>query len=432
MADPLSSTASIITLIDICVKIVSYARDVKDGSSERARLMMEIFSTKGILECLIQTVKDADRTPAAWSQSIQSLKQQGGPLDMLQEVLIALHDELHQAVSAKGAGRIGHSLLWPFKKKVVEERLRLIDRQKTLLMLALDNDNVALSREIHNDTRAIRDNMITVKADITQRKDREHRDSILNWLSKVNYALQQHDYIGRRQPGTGEWLLSSDEYQLWLQSAKKTLFCPGIPGAGKTILASVVVEDLSKRFVEDTQIGLAYIYFNFRRHDEQKIEDLLANLLKQLAQRQPALPDCIKALHERQTRPSVDEISTALHSVCAVYSRCFIVVDALDECSTSVRGRFVSSLLKIKGNGKLNIFVTSRFIPDIISRFKDDMTLEIRARNGDIETYLQGCMSQLPSFIQPNLRLQEEIKSGISSAVDGMYVDHIRGNKHNS
>ena len=50
------------------------------------------------------------------------------------------------------------------------------------------------------------------------------------------------------------------------------------------------------------------------------------------------------------------------------------------------------------------------------------MTLEIRASNEDVERYLEGHIRQLPSFVQRNRQLQEEIKTGISEAVDGMYV----------
>ncbi|KAL7952757.1 hypothetical protein V8C34DRAFT_298649 [Trichoderma compactum] len=35
------------------------------------------------------------------------------------------------------------------------------------------------------------------------------------------------DYIRRRQPGTGKWVLKSAEHQTWLKSDKQTLFCPG-------------------------------------------------------------------------------------------------------------------------------------------------------------------------------------------------------------
>src|SRR5437016_1822632 len=86
---------------------------------------------------------------------------------------------------------------------------------------------------------------------------------------------QQSDFINRRQAETGQWLLDSPKFHLWLKADKQTLFCPGIPGAGKTILTSIVVDELTTRFGNDKSIGVAYIYCNFRRQDEQKIGDLL-------------------------------------------------------------------------------------------------------------------------------------------------------------
>ena len=52
---------------------------------------------------------------------------------------------------------------------------------------------------------------------------------------------------------------------------RQTLFCPGIPGAGKTILASVVIDDLNIRFRKDSSVGVVYIYYDYRLRDEQKI-----------------------------------------------------------------------------------------------------------------------------------------------------------------
>jgi len=79
-------------------------------------------------------------------------------------------------------------------------------------------------------------------------------------------------------------------------------------------------------------------------------------------------------------------------------------------------------MANLRASCKANIFVTSRFIPEIVDQFKADVTLEIRANSEDVERYLEGHMGQLPHFVQRNPRLQEEIKTGISSAVDGMYV----------
>ena len=187
---------------------------------------------------------------------------------------------------------------------------------------------------------------------IEQHRDSENRAAILDWLTQVDYASQQNDFIARRQEGTGQWLLDSGEYQTWLQSAKKTLFCPGIPGAGKTILAAITIDNLTARFQKDPSIGIAYIYFNFRRRDEQKAVDLLASLLKQLSQQRASLPDNVKALHDQheRTRPSFEEISKTLQSVAAIYSRVFIVVDALDECQAfdGCRTRFLTELFKVQ------------------------------------------------------------------------------------
>ena len=169
--------------------------------------------------------------------------------------------------------------------------------------------------------------------------DRRENLDILNWLEPIDYAPQQSDYISRQQPGTGRWLLDSADFRTWLGTCKQTLFCPGIPGAGKTILTSIIVDDLITRFQNDSTINIAYIYCNFRRKDEQKINDLLTSLLKQLAHGQSSLLDSLKDLYNRhkvkRTRPSLDETLRSLHSVAAMYSRVFIVVDALDECQVS-------------------------------------------------------------------------------------------------
>jgi Cdc6-like AAA superfamily ATPase len=257
--------------------------------------------------------------------------------------------------------------------------------------------------------------------------DQEH-EAILKWLTPTEYAPQQNDYIRRRQPGTGQWLLDSAEFQKWLDTSKQTLFCQGIPGAGKTILTSIVVDDLCKRYRGDPTIGIAFVYCNFRRRGEQQADDLLANLLKQLTQGRSPLPSSIKDLYgqhqARQTRPSLDEISTALRSVAAMYSRVFIIVDALDECQTSdgCRTRFLSELFNLRTNCAANIFATSRFVPEITDKFDRALSLEIRASKDDMKRYLEGHIGELAIFLQENQQLQEEIKTGISEAVDGMYV----------
>ena len=260
------------------------------------------------------------------------------------------------------------------------------------------------------------------------RLDKEEDLNVLKWLTPIDYATQQSDHISRRQPGTGQWLLDSAEYQEWLDSPGKTLFCPGIPGAGKTILTAIVIDDIYSRFRCDTSVGIAYLYCDFRRQHEQKIEDLLANLLKQLAQQQASMPDGVQTLYDQYKnqpkRPTLDEILSILHSVSILYSRVFIIVDALDECQVSngCRTRLLSGIFELQARVRANFFSTSRFDPEIEKEFEQSISLGIRARDEDVQTYLAGNMTRLPSFVSNNPALQNKVMATISKAVNGMYV----------
>jgi Cdc6-like AAA superfamily ATPase len=217
--------------------------------------------------------------------------------------------------------------------------------------------------------------------------------------------------------------LDLPEFQAWLQADKQTLFCPGIPGAGKTILTAVVVEHLINQYHSDPNVGIAYIYCNFRRNDEQRLDDLLASLLRQLAETRPSLPRPVTELYERykskRTRPSIDELSKALQEIGASFARAFILVDALDECQTSngCRVRLMEEVFGLQARCGVNLFMTSRFIPEITDKFDKSCWLEIRATKEDVERYLESHIRQQSSAIQ---KMQEEIKTVISDAVDGM------------
>jgi hypothetical protein len=250
--------------------------------------------------------------------------------------------------------------------------------------------------------------------------------TIADWLTPINYSPQHSDYFKSRQPGTGQWLLDSPEFHAWLKTEEQTWFCPGIPRAGKTVLTSIVVDYLNSKRQIDPSISIAYIYCNFRRKDEQKIDDLLASLLKQFIQEQSSVPDSTKTLYnqhkDKQTRPSLDKISKTLNSAITYYSKAYIVVDALDKCqlSNGCRSTFLLNIFSLQAKTGAKLFTTSRPIPDIKELFKGCLSLEILARDKDVGKYLNGHMSQLPKFVLSKPKLQEEIITEIVKAVEEM------------
>lgn len=100
---------------------------------------------------------------------------------------------------------------------------------------------------------------------------------VAEWFSGADYASQQRDFFSTRQDGTGEWLLDSDEFQQWKSKSKEALLCTGKAGAGKTIMSSMVIHHLQN----DTTIGIAYIYCNYRQHRQHSPEEFLSSLVRQ-------------------------------------------------------------------------------------------------------------------------------------------------------
>ena len=108
--------------------------------------------------------------------------------------------------------------------------------------------------------------------------------------------------------------------------------------------------------------------------------------------------------------------------MAASFSRIFIIIDALDECEECNRcpARFLSAIFTLQAKTAVNLFVTSRHVPNIEQEFIGSTSLEIRASSDDIRRYLQEHVPELQSCVSKNHDLQKIIIDKIIDAVDGM------------
>ncbi|OPB40228.1 hypothetical protein A0O28_0003070 [Trichoderma guizhouense] len=275
------------------------------------------------------------------------------------------------------------------------------------------------------DASSTRDDIMHMMSRLDETADKE----VLDWLTTVDYSLQHSNYVKKRQPGTGKWLLDTQEFKDLKSGNKKTLVCRGIPGAGKTILTSVAIHHLQNNFRHDQNVGIAYIYCHYKQQGDQDIDNLLASLLKQLLRSRACLPESTAKLFkrhkEKQTRPSHDELLANLKSVIQLYKMAFFVIDAMDECQFSTLKQLLFHLFDLQEDHDIRIFATSRPIPEIMSEFTSDnhqSILDVWANPSDVLVFLEGQIPSLPHIARQNPQLQEEIKRGISEAVDGMFL----------
>lgn len=167
MADPLSITASIIAVLQLAGSVVGYLRDVEGASKDCRKLILEISSIRGILDTVKEIAVDVENSEAEqWSATIGALILPDGPVKRLESMLQELQNRLKQMDSAKGLKKLAKSLQWPFAKSETDNIIRAIERQKSLLALALDNNHLALSKAIKENTAVILSNLQNIQEDI--------------------------------------------------------------------------------------------------------------------------------------------------------------------------------------------------------------------------------------------------------------------------
>jgi hypothetical protein len=255
----------------------------------------------------------------------------------------------------------------------------------------------------------------------------EERDAILKWITAVDHAAKQNDCIRRRQPGSRKWLFESAEYGMWLRGEVPTLFCPGIPGAGKTTTLAVVIEQLQGYFAKDPTVLIGYHYCSYQ-HQGQYLEHLLGGLLRTSLEHHNTIPESIRSLYARYKRTSKTlhkvEILEILDNIFSNYSRVYLLVDALDEVvPPSNRTLFITTLFDFQSTRPISILLTSRAHIADIQRPLDNhgaLEVEIKASDDDVQRFLSDNMYRLPSFVARKPELQERIIRLIPAVSSGM------------
>ncbi|EGN97887.1 hypothetical protein SERLA73DRAFT_160915 [Serpula lacrymans var. lacrymans S7.3] len=189
--------------------------------------------------------------------------------------------------------------------------------------------------EVHDNGQQV--NFITTINNVGQHNTQERRE-LAEWVSPLNFPQKQSNVSETRQKGTGSWVLDDERFKEWKSGDVKTLWCPGIPGAGKTVLASYIIDHLTQQHKRDNDnVAVVYFYCNHKDQSTQTTYNLVASLLKQLVQDFPHTFERVnteyRSHREKQIRPTLSEVCNTLKKEFSEFSRVFIVVDALDEVS---------------------------------------------------------------------------------------------------
>ena len=439
MTDPLSVSASIsglITLADIVFRrTYKYVKAVKKAPKEISALSAELGSLYGILSTLQLVSRQLEDETFDTSTRIHHVQSCFETLKHVRSILdkddtSSLHDQRLETLKRK--------LRWPFTSSEVKDLIAEIERHKATLGLALNVDCMsglvqALSRQDE-----VRSTVEGIRTELKERHEAEtriaidkERQEILKSFAKVDPRSNHNMSRKLRSPGTGLWLTEGQEFKQWMETRNARLWYYGIPGAGKTVLASSVIEEALR--ASNSNTAVAFFYCDYKDPATQDLSNILGSLAHQFAKQDEDSFTKLRDFYEVQNpehQPNItydsDALSTLVKEMTLVFDDSIIIIDGLDECgrNASVVVDALAALHEGDDSTIKTIFL-SRDEIDIRERLECYTMVSIAARSSDLTLYVGAEIDLRTRKKRLRIKdqsLKEYIMERLVEGAEGMYV----------
>ena len=279
--------------------------------------------------------------------------------------------------------------------------------------------------------------MVMALRDITLENSANfHQKDVLAWLNGSDPRTRYANTLKGRHTGTGSWYINSEAFDRWTKEPNSISWLWGIPGCGKTVLSTTIIERLMETCSHDPRFALAYFYFTFDDQAFQSVEGMIRSLIAQLCTQSTLIPHCVESLYEKcsegrsqPTPSSLDSLRNVLCQLFGCFNEVYIVLDALDECTE--RHHLILALEDIVAwqKSELHLLTTSRRELEL-EEFMNTITIEAdrigiqgMPVEADINSYVLGrlCTDRRLKRWHKS-ELEKEIAMTLTSKAHGMYV----------
>lgn len=251
------------------------------------------------------------------------------------------------------------------------------------------------------------------------------RQDVYKWLQTTDPSTLHHRACKQYEPATGDWILRSDEWKAWLEGNTRSVWIHGIPGAGKTILASHLIEVLKKYSeVPPTQKFASVYYYCYFGHDQDEASPFLKWTLSRLCREAQVVPPFLYNLYMHGGEPSLADLLHALEEIVGNFDRIHIVIDAVDESMPrhNLLGILRDLAIDVKFRN-VHILATSRQYTDIeeaMSTISAIVSMRNPMLDEDIRLFVQAQLRTHPKLKHWPLHLKNEVLEALSTKAEGM------------
>ncbi|KAI9809040.1 MAG: hypothetical protein M1825_002329 [Sarcosagium campestre] len=266
--------------------------------------------------------------------------------------------------------------------------------------------------------------------------DTEHKQGkIESWLRVPDSSTDYNKALQQRHKDSGRWFLESKAFAEWKIRRNSFLWLYGIPGCGKTILSSTIVQNLGSTLPSPSFL---YFYFTFTEPDKQSLDGMIRSLIGQIYFKyedvRKQLDLLFSACSNGHQQPTTASLCTTFLHMLQQVGEVWIVLDALDE-SHARKGKqtegillWMRDLLDSK-ESNIHILMTSRQDQHIESEIRkwargdDIVPVQGDGVTNDVCAYIHTRVREGDDLKRWRLRpeVQDEIEAKVMEKAAGMF-----------
>ncbi|RKK19466.1 hypothetical protein BFJ66_g11558 [Fusarium oxysporum f. sp. cepae] len=367
--------------------------------------------------------------------------------------ILEFHSNALDVFARPGWKVLFHSA-WKTFKTQFDPILKSLERHRIMLS---EEKLTAVMEETQKQGHSIQDKLDQLHRQLQERDQKNaerdltaHQSRIDQQYSTVESKIDAPNYYEdyeiasqkRFQNTSGRWILSHPLVSEWLDHSSKangTIYLSGIPGAGKTVLTSSIIGHLKERRSSSKgsadSFSISYFYFKHHQRKKSSLLSLLLALLAQLvAQDESLLEHVYQACRsaEPQQFRSLDEVSRHVSTALQSQSRCFVIIDGLDECTEASRVLewFESIMSKQDDTSRdtdfnIRLFISGQRDGILESQMSHYTRIDLETSSGhdqDIEAFTATMAIKIRERFSLDPGVEQDIALRVTSKAGGMFL----------
>lgn len=222
------------------------------------------------------------------------------------------------------------------------------------------------------------------------------------WCRAVPVADTFHSHLREMAPSSCQWIFRREEFMRWrgggpVEGHLPVLWITGIPGSGKTRLATRVVESL-----KGEGSTVAYFYCDTKDEGRRSAMSILRTWTWQVLEQRPGGLGEVAKIRAREPVPGEAGMEKALMCAVAGVEGLVFVLDGLDECEEETRKKLYPIVARLAATAR--VLIVSREMPGSHRALKSALPHEgglvfyriVEGDNGDdINDYLERAVKEL-------------------------------------